>query len=309
MFFKNLKSEAMEAIPWKRAAVWAALVIAGSLLALAFGNRWAFAMNAYQTTMPMKTMVGILVIGILLGIIFNIAGIVSLFGLASYFSNRAYGEERLPVGARMPAIYYRDAVWIGVCGAAGLIGLRKLIELVSAYWPAMHQGFPIYAGELFDAKLPAAAAAGGALTGATGAVYMAGYIVFIAAFVGAVAKARWMRFAMFLLGVLFLTGGNWQGGADFAKQFVPAAIFLAVIIFGVRRIARFNVLGYVLLVACTELAGAAAELLGQPEAFYRTNGYAVLAVMILMLLVPLAIWRMRSGESVASDGGAPAASV
>ena len=306
IFFKNLKSEAMEAIPWKRAAVWAAVIIVGYLLAVACGDRWPLAMNAYQTTMPMKTMVGILVIGILFGIIFNIAGIVSLFGLASYFSNRAYGEERLPVGARLPANYYRDAVWIGVCGAGGLTGLRKLIEVVAAHWPAMHRGYPMAAGASFDAALPSAAVVGGALTGA---LYLAGLIVLIAAFVGAVAKARWMRFAMFLLGALFLTGGNWQGGGDFAKQFVPAAIFLAVVIFGVRRIVRFNVLGYVLLVACTGLAGAAAELLGQPEAFYRTNGYALLLVMILMLLVPLAVWRMRRGEGAAKDAGMPAGGV
>jgi hypothetical protein len=141
----------------------------------------------------------------------------------------------------------------------------------------------------------------------TGALYMGGLIVFIAVFVGAVAKARWMRFALFVLGALFLTGGNWQGAADFAKQFVGEAILLAVIVFGVRRIARFNLLGYILLVAFTGLAGAAAELLGQPDAFYRDNGYAVVLVMILMLLVPLGIWRMRSGESAASEGGAPAA--
>jgi len=306
MFFKNLKSEAMEAIPWKRAAFWAALMVAGYLLTVTFGNVWQERMNMYQTAMPMKTMVGILVIGILIGLIFYIAGTVSLFGLASYFSNRAYGEERLPVGARMPANYYRDAVWIGVCGAAGLIGLQKLIEVIAAHWPAMHRSYPIAAGANFDAALPSAAAVGGALTGA---LYFAGLIVFIAAFVGAVAKARWMRFGMFLLGALFLTGGNWQGGADFAKQFVAEAIILAVIVFGVRRIVRFNVLGYVLLVACIGLAGAAAELLGQPEAFYRTNGYAVLMVIILMLLIPLAIWRMRSGETAASDGGVPGGGV
>ena len=302
MFFRNLKSEAMEAIPWKRAAVWAAFGIAGYLLAVACGDRWPLAMNAYQTTMPMKTMVGILVIGILFGIIFNIAGIASLFGLASFFSNRAFGVERLPVGARMPANYYRDAVWIGVSGAAGLIGIRKLLDLVAAHWPAMHRSYPMAAGANFDAALPSAAAVGGALTGA---LYLAGLVVFIAAFVGAVAKARWMRFAMFLLGALFLTGGNWQGGADFAKQFVAEVIVLAVIVFGVRRIVRFNVLGYVLLVACTGLVGAAAELLRQPEASYRTNGYTVLLVLILMLATPLAMWRMRSAEGRASAGGAP----
>lgn len=206
----------------------------------------------------------------------------------------------------MPANYYRDAAWIGICGAAGLMGLRSLIDVIAARWPAMHRSFPTSLGGVFDAPLPAAATAGGALTGA---LYMAGLIVFVAAFVGAVAKARWMRFAMFLLGALFLTGGNWQGGVDFAKEFAAAAILLAVIVFAVRRIVRFNVLGYALVVAFVSLAGAAAELLAQPDGFYRTNGYAVVLVAILVLAVPLAIWRMRSAsggdtnQSAAVSGG------
>lgn len=301
IFFMNLRSEAMQAVPWKRSAVWAALMIAGYVAAVAFGDRWQTAMNAYQTAMPMKTMVGILVIGVIVGVFFNIAGIVSLFGLASYFSNRAFGGERLPVGSRMPATYYRDAAWIGICGAAGLIGLRNLIDAVAAHWPAMHRSFPISLGGSFDAPLPAAATAGGALSGA---LYTAGLIVFVAAFVGAIVKARWMRFAMFLLGAMFLTGSNWQGGMDFAKQFVVEAIVLAVIVFVVVRIIRFNVLGYVLLVALVSLAGAAAELLEQQDAFYRTNGYAVLLVAILVLAVPLALWRMRSASGENGSRGA-----
>jgi len=40
------------------------------------------------------------------------------------------------------------------------------------------------------------------------------------------------------------------------------------------------------------LLAAAAQLLGQPDAFYRENGYAVIVMMLLLLLWPLAVWRM-----------------
>ncbi len=57
-------------------------------------------------------------------------------------------------------------------------------------------------------------------------------------------------------------------------------ILLGVIVFGVSRVIRFNVLGCLLIVALLTLLGAAAQLLSQPDAFYRTNGYAVIVMML-----------------------------
>jgi hypothetical protein len=116
--------------------------------------------------------------------------------------------------------------------------------------------------------------------------------------VASVLRARWLRFLLFLLGALSLAGSGWGDGADFAKQFLAGAILLGVLVFGVRRVMRFNVLGCLLVVACLSLLGAAAQLLGQPDAFYRTNGYAVVLMIGLLLAWPLAAWRMG-----ASTGG------
>jgi hypothetical protein len=33
-------------------------------------------------------------------------------------------------------------------------------------------------------------------------------------------------------------------------------------------------------------------LLGQPDAFYRDNGYALIVMMLLLLAWPLSVWRM-----------------
>ena len=90
------------------------------------------------------------------------------------------------------------------------------------------------------------------------------------------------------------TGSDWGNGTDFAKQFVAAAILLAVIVFGVMRVMRFNVLGGILVVACLSLLGAAAQLLAQPDAFYRTNGYAVVLAIGLLLALPFSAWRLRA---------------
>jgi len=70
-------------------------------------------------------------------------------------------------------------------------------------------------------------------------------------------------------------------------------------VFGVQRLMRFNVLGCFLVVASTSLVSGAAELLGQPDPYYRANGYAV--VLALVLLVCLASGGVATAQhSVAS---------
>lgn len=264
------------------------------MLIVGFGDRLQFFLNAYSTAIPFKTMIGGLAIGLLFGAILYPGGLTVLFGIASYFSNRAFGEERLPVGARMPGVYYRDALWIGVCGTAGFLGIRRALEAAFLHWPTVHRALPASFGDNFGDRLPAVAVFGHALISG---LLLTGLIAFLAAFVSAVLGARWMQFLLFLLAALALTGSGWGNGADFAKQFLAGAILLGVIVFAVRRVIRFNVLGCLLVVACITLLGAAAQLLPQPDAFYRTNGYAVLLLMILLLAWPLAVWRMRASTA------------
>jgi membrane protease YdiL (CAAX protease family) len=290
LFFKNMRSDSARAIPWRRLALWALWGLAAYVLIVAFGNRLQYFLNSYQTAIPFKTMMGGIVIGLLLGAVFYAGGLAVLFGIATYFSNRAFGEERLPVGPRLPGVYYRDALWIGVCGTAGFLGFRRLIEFLSQHWPTIHRSLPASFGQYFDAVLPFGAIFGGAVISS---LFLTGLIAFIAAFVAALLRARWLRFSLFLLGALFLTGSDWGNGPDFAKQFIAEAILLGVIVFGVRRVMRFNVLGCLLIVALLTLLGAAAQLLGQPDAFYRTNGYAVILMMGILLVWPLTVWRMR----------------
>jgi membrane protease YdiL (CAAX protease family) len=290
-FFKNLRSEAMRAIPWRRLALWAVCGLVGYTLVVGSGNRFQSFLNAYQTAIPFKTMMGGIVIGILLGAVFYAGGLAALFGIAAYFSNRAFGEDRLPVGRPMPAVYYRDALCIGVCGTAGFLGIRRLMEFLSMHWQTVHRSFPFSLGQNFDAVLPSGAALGGALISS---LFLTGVIGFVAAFVASVFRARWVRFAIFLLGAMFLTGSGWGNATDFLKQVLGEAILLGVIVFGVRRVIGFNVLGCFLMVAFLTLLGAAAQFLGQPGAFYRTNGGVVVLLMILLLAGPFWVWRMRA---------------
>jgi membrane protease YdiL (CAAX protease family) len=294
LFFKNLSSDAMRAIPWRRLLLWSSAGLVAYLLIVGFGNRIQSFLNAYQTAIPYKAFLGGIVIAILVGALFYLGGLAALFGFASYFSNRAFGSERLPVGSRLPGVYYRDALWIGICGAAGVLGLRRLLEFITFHWQTVHRSLPFSFGQNFDASLPAGAILGGALLSS---LYLTGLIAFIAAFVAAILKARWLRVGVFLLGAMFLAGSDWATGADFAKQFLGDAILLGVIVGGVSRVMRFNVLGCLLIVALLALLGAAAQLLAQPDSFYRVNGYAVIVMMLVLLAWPLSLWQIRASTT------------
>jgi hypothetical protein len=71
-----------------------------------------------------------------------------------------------------------------------------------------------------------------------------------------------------------------------------------LLVFGITRVVRFNMLGYFLVVAGTSLVAASAKLVSQPDGFYRGNGYAVLLILAGLLAWPLAAWNTRAREEV-----------
>ena len=122
LFFKNLRSEAARAIPWKRLSLWAGWALVAFYIIFAFGDRFPTFLNAYNTAIPYKTTLGVLGIIALLGGPFSFGFLVLLFGVGWYYAKLAFGEERLTTWAGMPGVYYRDALWIGLGGSAGLLG-------------------------------------------------------------------------------------------------------------------------------------------------------------------------------------------
>jgi hypothetical protein len=67
-------------------------------------------------------------------------------------------------------------------------------------------------------------------------------------------------------------------------------VAVTVLWFGVTQIARFNVMGYFLLGAIFALVPGALDLLEQPNAFFRANGYIVIAFALAVLAWPLIYW-------------------
>ncbi|HKV61936.1 MAG TPA: CPBP family intramembrane glutamic endopeptidase [Candidatus Acidoferrum sp.] len=289
VLLQNLKSDAARAIPWKRIGLWSLWGLSGFFAALAFGNRFATLLDAYDTSNPLKFTYAIFAISLLLFGPFVFGAIALSFGMAWFFATRAFGEDRLPSWIGMPANYYRDAFCIGLGGSTALLGLQRLVAVVSPHWPTLHRALPASFGEEFDAILPAASSIAGTLQHG---LMLTGIVVAIAAFVAAQVRNPGVRFLLLLLGALSVTPGNWGSPGDLAKQFLTQLILICVVVLGVRYILRFNILACFLIVAGTSLLGGVSEMLSQPDSFYRMNGYVVLILLVLLFAWPLVAWRM-----------------
>jgi hypothetical protein len=296
IFLRSLKSQAATSVPWRRVAAWSAWVLPCLLAMLALGNRVALFLQEYKTAESFRLKAIEQIIGLTIGLAFYFAAITVVFGFAWFFARRAFAEELLPGWTGMPALYYRDAFFIGIGGTGGLLALRRLVEVLVQFWPTPHRQMAAAFGQDFDATLPAASVLGTAIWG--GLLYT-GLITAIAAFVAAYVPQRWLRLVLLVGGALALLSGGWGNGADYSKQFVVKFVVLGVLALGVRYVARFNLLGYFLVAAAMTILGALAELLGQNQPFYRWNGYALLAGLGALLAWPLLAWLMRRAPATA----------
>jgi membrane protease YdiL (CAAX protease family) len=287
-FFKRLRTEPVS-VPWRRLAVWGLAGLVAFLLFFLVGKGLPAMLVQYSTAVSLRLFLATSAVGVFIFCGLILGGIALLFGLAWNFAARAFGQEQIPTWLGMPGNYYRDAFWIGLGGSALLIGLRRVIETILAHLPTLHRGYPAHFGDSFDAAYPAAMVIGGTIMRA---LFITGLIALISSFLGAELRVRWLRLFLFLaLAASFVS--NWGSTADFLQQFVATIVILAVIVFGIRRIARFNMLGWFLVIASTGLLSGAVELLSQPNRFYQLQGYIVAAALALLLFWPLLTWRIQ----------------
>jgi membrane protease YdiL (CAAX protease family) len=297
IFLRNLKSQAATSIPWRRVALWSLWALVAFFVVFALGDRIANFLNAYDTSQPLKLIFAGLAVGLVIGGPFYFAAITLVFGFAWFFARKAFAEELLPGWTGMPALYYRDALFIGIGGTAGLLALRRLAQVLVQFWPTPHRQMAASFGQDFDATLPAGSILATAVL--RGLLYT-GVVTAIAAFIAAYIPQRWIRVFLLIGGALALLGGGWGNGADYGKQFVAEFVFLGVLALGIRYVAKFNLLGYFLVVAATSILGGLAELLGQNQSFYRLNSYALAAGLAALLAWPLFAWLMRPSPATAT---------
>ena len=291
--FRRMRDQPHSPVPWRRMFAWSLVGLAAFIVSLFLGRGLPGVLTQYPTAIPLRIFLGSVAVGVFLIGALLLGGLTLLFGLAWSFGTRAFGEENLPTWLGMPAEYYRDAFWIGIGGSALLIGLRRALDFASALWPTLHRTLPSSFGESFDSVFPGAGLIGGSVIRA---LFYVGILALGAAFVGAEMRVRWLRLLLF-----FAVAGafvfSWGSPADFLKQFLATALLFAVVVFGMRLLVRFNVLGLFLIATCTAILAAAAEFLAQPDRFYHLNGYVLVFAVVMLLAWPLLSWRLRSNAA------------
>jgi hypothetical protein len=294
VFLRNLKQPAP--VPWRRLAKWCLPALVAFLATIATNVPQYLA--AYPTENSFSNFLGMTSISVLLGSAVLYAGVFVLWALAWFFLARAYGPEQLPSGRRMPPHYYRDALVIGACGCAVLLGLEQIRELVMWLWPVARHGFAASVPVGLDATMPAAQALGLAVMQSYAAV---GALALTAGFAAWRLPRIWLQ--VLLLGLLALLGApRWGSPGDLLQSFLVGWASLLLIWWAAHRVARFNLLGYFLIALLTLLVAAAPQMLRQPNLYFRANGWALAAVALALLLWPLLAWQRARNLNSGTEG-------
>ncbi|HXX16853.1 MAG TPA: CPBP family intramembrane glutamic endopeptidase [Candidatus Eremiobacteraceae bacterium] len=297
-FFKRLRGLAVIRIPWRRFFGWSLVGLLAAGVSFFLGRGIPALLESYPTSIPLRIFFGTAGIGLFLFGALLLGLLTVVFGLAWSLAARAFGIEHLPGWLGMPADYYRDAFWIGAGGTGLLAGLRHLLDYAASWWPTLHREIPASFWPSYDAVVPGGGVIG---AGVFRALLTVGIILVGAGFIGAEVRVRWLRLALFFAVAAGLVS-SWGSPADYGKQFLFSVIMLYVVVFGMRGVVRFNLLGLFLVVACSSLLGGAAELVAQPNTFYRANGYAVLVALAGVLAWPVVMWRVRRPGGRVADG-------
>jgi hypothetical protein len=111
-----------------------------------------------------------------------------------------------------------------------------------------------------------------------------------ASLVAAYVRPKWMRAGLVVL-VAVLMATNVATPGAFLRDAAFHVVTIGALWLGVTRVVKFNVLGYFLLAAMSVLVPGAIESLEQPNAYFRANGYTVIAFALALLAWPLTSWR------------------
>jgi membrane protease YdiL (CAAX protease family) len=290
IFFRNLKHPEMSALTWRRMAKWSVWVLIAA--AVKFVNASPQYMSLYQTELPLKIYLGTVAIGLTLGSVLLYTVTFFVFGLAWFFLSRAFGKERLPQWSGMPAAYYRDAVCIALFGATAWIGFQRLPSLL---WraPLLQHSVAAAVPSGLEARWPGLSAIASAVILS---FLQTGLLCLAAGFLADCVRSRWLRGAL-AVAVAVLMASGYASMGSFARAAGLTLLTLAVIWLGVTQLARFNLMGYFLLIMLLALAEGGGQLLQQPNPFFRANGYAVVAFAVALLAWPVVAWRRAAGQA------------
>jgi hypothetical protein len=168
------------------------------------------------------------------------------------------------------------------------MGLNRLPALF-AHWPLLRHSLAANVPQNLDQLHPAI----GALAGSVAASFLTvGLLGIAAGLIAEYVRPAWMRGAL-MVAYAALMATNVATPGAFFRDALFHFVAVAVLWYGVTRIARFNALGYFLLAAIIALVPSAIELLKQPSPYFHASGYAVFACALALVVWPMLEWRRR----------------
>jgi membrane protease YdiL (CAAX protease family) len=278
LFIRQLRNHR---IPWRAARKIGVLV--AILSALAELNRLPTFYQQYDTSYPLATFRLFLGVGLLVTPL--IAGLLAWVAAGLALSLWPDGWRIFSRTARR--VWRRDAAVLIALSFAAAAGLGQLQAFVSAHF---HTFMPVEINlppSLFDSALPAAGFFLHALVYGIYYVAAAGVVLYM-------IREGWTRRVWWFWGgalLLLAVLGPWDAHSvreyvmGWAMQLVTLAVMAAVVIFFFRD----NVLAYVGAALLLLAVEPAADLIRQPQPFYRWNGLllaALLAIVLGWLLLP-----------------------
>ena len=284
IFVRNLKSPDMALVPWRSIGKVSLLMFVAGIVI--YVNRTPQLLLNYTTAWPLATFYIILFISMIFITAMYLAAGSVLLGLAWFLVQRAFGPSRLPVRQKMDAAYFRDAFCVALFGTGAVMGLARLPALF-ARWPLLRHSLSANVPQNLDALNPAVGSVASAIAAA---FIVVGLLGIAAGLIAAYVRPAWMRASLLILYAALMATNVATPGAFFREAGFQL-VALAALWFALTRIARFNVLGYVLLVAMIVLIPAAIDLLDQPNPRLHANGYAILALALVVLAWPLMRWQ------------------
>jgi hypothetical protein len=284
IFLRSLKSPDVARVPWRPIGKLSILMLLAGIVI--YVNRAPQLLLNYTTAWPLNTFYLVLLISLIFITAIYMAGAVLLLGLSWFLLERAFGPGRISAWRATNAAYFRDAFCVALFGSVAVMGLNRLPALF-ARWPLLRHSLPASVPENLGVLNPAV----GSLASAIAAAFLAvGFLGLAAGLIAAYVRPPWMRAALMIVYAAVMATNVATPGVFFRDAALQLVIVVAVW-FGVAHIARFNVLGYFLLAAMIALVPGAIELLQQPNAYLRANGYAVLAFALAILAWPLMRWQ------------------
>jgi hypothetical protein len=285
-------------MPWKRSAKFGALV--AILMLLATLNQLQLFDRGYDTSIPLASFhlqvaVSVMVIPLVMGL-----GAWLLVGLAASFHPDAWKLFRR--SARR--VWRRDAWVVVILSLAAGAGLARLDALLAnvfhAYAPITVELFP----RAFDTTWPTL---GFLLPGLIWSLIYAalvGLVIFVVR-MGWNLRAGWLWAGVALM-LVSLGPARAHSLAAYAVGWVENFLPLVVAVGLIALFLRNNILGYVAVSFCTQLAGPLVVSFWQPNAFFRWNGVALGLLGVLVLIWMLGI--TGGTEGTAGDSGSGPAS-